>query len=122
MDDFKITFVDTGLETLPGERILRAKNFIPKEDKDFMVTYGDGVGAIDIKKLVAFHLRQKTIGTITGVHPRSKFGQVRVNAQSRVTKFVEKPSLKEWKILANSCLTLQDLSSLAATTTWTLIL
>lgn len=96
IDDFTITFVDTGAETLPGERILRVKEYIPESDPDFMVTYGDGVGAIDIKKLVAFHRKQKTIGTITGVHPRSKFGQVRVNSDSHVTKFVEKPSLKEW--------------------------
>ncbi|OGG30671.1 hypothetical protein A3A63_00625 [Candidatus Gottesmanbacteria bacterium RIFCSPLOWO2_01_FULL_46_9] len=96
IDDFNITFVDTGAETLPGERILRVKDYIPKEDTDFMVTYGDGVSNIDIKKLVAFHRRQKTIGTITGVHPRSRFGQVRVDEKNKVAQFVEKPSLKEW--------------------------
>lgn len=96
VDDFTITFVDTGAETLPGERILRIRDYIPKTDEDFMVTYGDGVGDVDIKKLVAFHRRQKTIGTLTGVHPHSKYGQVRINDACRVTQFVEKPSLKEW--------------------------
>lgn len=96
IDNFTITFVDTGQETLPGERILRIHDFIPREDEDFMVTYGDGVGNVDIKKLVAFHRKQKTIGTITGVHPRSKYGQVRVDTRSRVTQFMEKPSLREW--------------------------
>lgn len=96
VDDFTITFVDTGAETLPGERILRCQEYIPKTDHDFMVTYGDGVGTVDIKKLVAFHKKQKTIGTITGVHPRSKFGQVRVAQDKKVTQFVEKPSLHEW--------------------------
>jgi glucose-1-phosphate cytidylyltransferase len=95
IDDFNITFVDTGAETLPGERILRVQDYIP-HDEDFMVTYGDGVSNIDIKKLVAFHKKQKTIGTITGVHPRSKYGQVRINEKNKVTQFLEKPSLREW--------------------------
>src|SRR3989344_9444655 len=54
-EDFNIDLVNTGVETLPGERILRIKHTIPKTDDDFMVTYGDGVGDIDIKKLVSFH-------------------------------------------------------------------
>jgi len=62
IDDFKITFVDTGLETLPGERILRCKNYIAERDKYFMVTYGDGVSDVDISALVKFHKKQKTIG------------------------------------------------------------
>lgn len=94
-DDFKITFVDTGQETLPGERILRIKKYIPEEDSDFMVTYGDGVSDIDIKNLIKFHKQQNTIGTITGVHPRSKYGLLTVDAKGIVTKFVEKPVLKE---------------------------
>lgn len=96
IDDFRITFVDTGAETLPGERILRIKDYIPKEDKEFMVTYGDGVGTVNLKQLVAFHRKQKTVGTITGVHPRSKYGQVRINDAGKVTEFVEKPALHEW--------------------------
>jgi glucose-1-phosphate cytidylyltransferase len=95
-DNFTITFVDTGAETRPGERILRIRDYIPKTDDDFMVTYGDGVGNINIKKLVAFHRKQKTIGTMTGVHPRSKYGQLRMDVKNRVTTFTEKPALKEW--------------------------
>ncbi|MBI3576829.1 glucose-1-phosphate cytidylyltransferase [Candidatus Gottesmanbacteria bacterium] len=95
IDDFKITFVDTGVETLPGERILRVKDYVPQGD-DFMVTYGDGVGDINIKELVAFHKKQKTIGTITGVYPTSKYGIVRQNINNMVLDFVEKPQLKDW--------------------------
>jgi len=95
-DDFKITFVDTGEETLPGERILRVKDYIPEKDEDFMVTYGDGVADIDIKKLLKFHQKQRTIGTVTGVHPRSKYGLLTTDKKGRVEKFVEKPVLKEW--------------------------
>lgn len=94
-DDFKITFVDTGQETLPGERILRIQDYIPEEDQDFMVTYGDGVSNIDIKELVQFHKRQGLIGTITGVHPRTKYGLLSIE-NNIVKRFIEKPILKEW--------------------------
>jgi glucose-1-phosphate cytidylyltransferase len=95
IDNFKITFVDTGLETLPGERILRVKDYIP-ENEDFMVTYGDGVGDINLKKLVEYHKKQKTIGTITGVYPKSKYGLVKINTAGKVTQFIEKPTLDDW--------------------------
>ncbi|EKD86435.1 MAG: hypothetical protein ACD_37C00283G0001 [uncultured bacterium] len=95
-DNFKITFVDTGEETLPGERILRIKRYIPKEDQNFMVTYGDGVSNVDINQIVKFHKKQKTIGTIIGVHPRSKYGLITANDKFLASKFTEKPVLKEW--------------------------
>jgi glucose-1-phosphate cytidylyltransferase len=95
-DDFKITFVDTGLETQPGERILRCKKYIPKEDKYFMVTYGDGVTDLNINDVLKFHKKQKTIGTITGVHPRSKFGLVKIDKNNLVKGFEEKPVLPDW--------------------------
>lgn len=95
-DDFKITFIDTGQETLPGERILRVKDFIPPSDEDFMVTYGDGVADIDIGKIVKFHKKQGVIGTVTGVHPKSKYGLLTIDKDNIVNKFIEKPVLKEW--------------------------
>src|SRR3990167_6643851 len=95
-DKFKITFVDTGLDTQPGERILLCKDYIPKRDKFFMATYGDGVTDLDIRDLVKFHKKQKTIGTITGVHPRSKYGIVRVNSKDKVEFFEEKPTLTDF--------------------------
>ncbi len=97
VDNFKITFVDTGLETLPGERLLRCQKYIPKRDKYFMVTYGDGVSDIDITELVRFHKNQKTIGTITGIHPRFKFGVVQIEDKNcLVREFSEKPMLNDW--------------------------
>ena len=96
-DNFRITFVNTGEETLVGERILRIKDYIPKKDENFMVTYGDGVSDINIKNLVEFHQKQKTIGTVTGVHPRSKWGLLKINDNKMATSFIEKPVLKrEW--------------------------
>lgn len=98
IDNFKITFVDTGLETLPGERILHCQKYIPKRDKYFMVTYGDGVTDLNIRELVKFHKKQKTIGTITGVHPRSKYGMVETFSKNPnlVKFFSEKPVLNDW--------------------------
>lgn len=96
IDDFKITFVDTGLESLPGERILLCQRYIPDRDKYFMVTYGDGVTDLDIDMLVKFHRTNKRIGTITGVHPRSKYGLVKINRRNAVSTFVEKPVLSDW--------------------------
>lgn len=96
IDNFKITMVDTGIDTLPGERILLCKDYIPKKDKYFMVTYGDGVSDIPVDEVLKFHKKQKTIGTMCGVHPRSKFGLVKSKKGNLVTQFVEKPVLKDW--------------------------
>jgi glucose-1-phosphate cytidylyltransferase len=96
IDDFKITFVDTGLETMPGERIMHCQKYIPQHDKYFMVTYGDGVTDLNIASLVEFHKKQNTIGTITGVHPRSKYGLVKITGNNLVKKFQEKPVLSDW--------------------------
>lgn len=96
IDNFKITFVDTGLETLVGERILRCKKYIPDEDEYFCVTYGDGVADINLNNLIKFHKEKGKIGTITGVHPRSKYGLVETNNRGIIRKFVEKPVLDNW--------------------------
>lgn len=97
VDNFKITFVDTGMETMPGERILRCQKYIPKRDKYFMVTYGDGLIDADIREIVKFHKKQRTIGTITGVHPRSRFGMLETADKNNLVKnFSEKPVLKDW--------------------------
>lgn len=73
-DDFNITFVDTGLKSLTGERLRRVRDYIG--DEDFMLTYGDGLGDINIKSLLEFHKQQGTVGTMTGVRPLTKFGIV----------------------------------------------
>lgn len=62
-----------------------------------MVTYGDGIADINIKKLVAFHKKQGTVGTITGVHPYSKYGVVEINERTNlVVNFTEKPLLRHY--------------------------
>jgi glucose-1-phosphate cytidylyltransferase len=96
IDDFTITFVDTGLETQVGERILKCRKYIPQNDTSFMLTYGDGVSDIDVKKLVSFHKAQGTIGTVTGIHPSSRFGMMIVDKGNKVTQFSEKPVQNDW--------------------------
>lgn len=73
-----------------GARIKRVEKYI---DEDiFMVTYGDGVGDIDLKKLIEFHKSHGKIGTITGVHPPSRFGEL-VSEDNSVVNFHEKPQV-----------------------------
>ncbi|MBI5079283.1 NTP transferase domain-containing protein [Candidatus Wolfebacteria bacterium] len=76
-DDFKITFIDTGLESLTGERIRRLKNHI--QEDNFMVTYGDGVADIDIKDLLDFHKKKETLATITAIKPVMRFGFLNID-------------------------------------------
>lgn len=94
-DDFAITFADTGVESLTGARLLKIKKYLKGDI--FMVTYGDGVSNIDIGKLIKFHEKQGTIATITGVHPNSKYGLVRIDERSRLaTSFAQKPLLTDY--------------------------
>lgn len=93
--DFKITLVDTGLETLTGGRIKKCAPFLTGDE--FMLTYGDGVSDIDINKVVDFHHSQKTLGTISGVHTGSRFGLVSLDEKTGlVEEFRQKPVLKEY--------------------------
>ncbi|MBI2054296.1 MAG: NTP transferase domain-containing protein [Candidatus Staskawiczbacteria bacterium] len=93
-DDFNIIFSETGLETPHGERVMKVKKHI--QDDIFMVTYGDGVADIDIAKLVEFHKSHGKIGTITGVHPISRWGFVNVDENNTVTDFAQKPQLYDY--------------------------
>ena len=95
-DNFKITFVNTGLDTLIGERILMCQKYLKDTQKYFMVTYGDGVADINLHELIRFHKKQKTIGTVTGVHPRSKFGLLDADNKNFVQNVTEKPNLNDW--------------------------
>ena len=91
-ENWTITIVDTGENHLKGARVKKIEPYI--EDDSFMVTYGDGVGDIDIKKLVDFHQSNGKIATVTGVSPPSAFGQILAEG-STVIEFNEKPQIKE---------------------------
>jgi glucose-1-phosphate cytidylyltransferase len=85
---WSITLAETGNSALKGARLKRIEKYI-KEDT-FMVTYGDGVGNIDIRKLLDFHNRHGKIATVTGVRPPSLFGELVVK-DNRALIFSEKP-------------------------------
>lgn len=89
-DDWEVTFVDTGLNTLKGGRIKRLEKYIQSDR--FHLTYGDGVSDIDLDKLVNFHKSHGKMGTVTAVHPPSRFGEMVIEDES-VTNFDEKPQM-----------------------------
>ena len=87
-DDWKITIIDTGLETQTGGRIKKIKKYI--KGKNFCLTYGDGLSDINIRKLVKFHKKHKKSATVSIVKPLGKFGAISLNGDN-VKKFQEKP-------------------------------
>jgi len=91
---FTVMLVETGLETLTGGRLKRIQQYIP--DDTFMVTYGDGLADIDVRKLVDFHRAHGKIATVTAVRPVSRFGKLDVASDGTVQEFSEKPLAEEW--------------------------
>jgi glucose-1-phosphate cytidylyltransferase len=85
---WKITLADTGERTLKGGRLKRVERYI--HDDIFMVTYGDGVANIDINDLIRFHKEHGKLGTVTGINPASRFGELRIR-DNQVESFLEKP-------------------------------
>ena len=103
---WKITLADTGLNSMTGARIAKIKKYIGNED--FMLTYGDGVGDVDIDKLLAFHKSHGKALTVTGVRPPGRFGEL-VGEEGRVVEFNEKPQATGGRIsggffVASACL------------------
>ena len=90
-EPWRITLVDTGDETMTGGRLRRVRDYIGSET--FCFTYGDGVGNVDITRLVAFHRAQGTLATLTAVKPPGRFGAFSmVHGEHRVSSFREKPT------------------------------
>ncbi|HUF69377.1 MAG TPA: glucose-1-phosphate cytidylyltransferase [Longimicrobiales bacterium] len=90
--DWKIGVIDTGLDTQTGGRIKRLSSWIG--DETFMVTYGDGVAAIDIPRLVQFHRKHGRLATVTAVRPPARFGGLNLRGDV-VKEFSEKPQTGE---------------------------
>lgn len=88
-EPWKITLVDTGVDSMTGGRIKRIKEHVQNET--FMVTYGDGVGNINISKLVEFHKKQGKYCTVTSVQPSGRFGALNIDKDFKVNSFMEKP-------------------------------
>lgn len=90
--DWKVGAIDTGMETATGGRILRLRPLIQNER--FMVTYGDGVGDVDLAALVAFHQAHGRLATVTAVRPPARFGALSLDGP-RVVEFEEKSQARE---------------------------
>jgi len=88
-EPWRVTLVDTGLNTLTGGRVKRIKEYVGNET--FMLTYGDGAGNIAIDTLVAFHKKHGKFATVTAVQPLGRFGALNMEADGQVKSFQEKP-------------------------------
>jgi len=88
-EPWRITLVDTGIDTQTGGRLKRVAKYIG--DEDFCCTYGDGIASVDIARLIEFHFSQGRLATITAVQPPGRFGALRIEGD-RVSEFLEKPT------------------------------
>ena len=89
VEDWRVTLVDTGEETMTGGRVKRLERHLQGSDI-FLCTYGDGLADIDVDRLVAFHRAQGRLATVTGIRPPSRFGELELDGD-RVSSFAEKP-------------------------------
>lgn len=87
-EPWKVTVVDTGLNTMTGGRIKRIQKYVDNES--FMLTYGDGVSNVNIDKLVKFHKSHSKIATLTAVNVGQRFGVLGINNDDIITSFREK--------------------------------
>ena len=88
-ENWKITLVETGLDTMTGGRLKRAAKYLT-QNEDFLMTYGDGVASIDIKALIDHHRHEGRLATVTAVRPPGRFGALEIET-NRVDRFTEKP-------------------------------
>ncbi len=86
---WRVTLADTGLETMTGGRIKRIRRYLD-DDEPFCMTYGDGLGDIDVASSIEFHRSHGLLATMTAVNPAARFGTVALNENSRVVSFDEK--------------------------------
>ena len=88
-EPWRVTCVDTGADTMTGGRLKRVRRYVG--DEPFCMTYGDGLGSVDITSLVAFHRTEGRLATVTAVQPPGRFGSLGVEG-TRVIDFHEKPA------------------------------
>lgn len=93
-ENWNVTCVDTGMDTMTGGRLKRIEKYI--DGDSFLATYGDGVADIDINRLVAHHMLKNKVATVTAVNPVSRFGEINVASNCEVTSFQEKPISNAW--------------------------
>jgi len=93
-DNWNVTLVDTGSESMTGGRLGRLKGFFEKGDK-VLCTYGDGVANVNIRSLLDYHNSHGKMATVTAVRPSARFGNLVMDENSEIKEFVEKPQVGE---------------------------
>lgn len=88
-EPWKVTLIDTGLDTMTGARIKKVKDYVG--DEPFLLTYGDGVSDVNINDLILYHKSHGKVITMTSVQPEGRYGSLVVNNEDKVLSFLEKP-------------------------------
>lgn len=97
-EPWKVTLLDTGLNTMTGARVKKAKPYV--KDETFMLTYGDGLADIDINEALKFHKHHGKLMTMTSAKPDSRFGLLNVDTNNKILQFQEKPQDKDSRVNA----------------------
>ena len=90
IEPWKISLIDTGINTMTGGRMKRVKKYL--DGNTFMLTYGDGLSNVNLIDLLKFHKEHKKIATVTAVQPAGRFGSLLIDSEENVTSFLEKPA------------------------------
>ena len=93
-ENFNVTLIDTGLNTMTGGRLFNLREAL-KDEQEFMLTYGDGVADVDLNELLKYHRSSSNIATLTAVRPSARFGNVTMNKKGSVESFAEKPQAEQ---------------------------
>jgi len=89
-EPWRVTLVDTGADTMTGGRLKRVRDYL--DDDTFCFTYGDGLADVDLRQLIDFHRGHGRRATLTAIQPPGRYGAVNIDADTRVTSFMEKPA------------------------------
>lgn len=93
-EDWRVTLVETGDAAQTGARVAKAGRYLGRSET-FCLTYGDGLGNVNLPALIDFHRKHGKIGTVTGVRPPGRFGELRVDTGGQALEFSEKPQVTE---------------------------
>ena len=96
--DWEVTLADTGIDTMTGGRVLRASRYLKPQDREFFLTYGDGVADIDVAALLEFHRRNGKQLTVSAVRPEGRFGEMQLDDRGGIIGFTEKKVRSEGRV------------------------
>ena len=101
-EPWRVTLVDTGVDTMTGGRLKRVAPYLTGEDA-FCLTYGDGLSDVNIGKLIAFHKAHGLHATLTATYPPGRFGALEIHEGDQILRFKEKPKGDGGQIGRASC-------------------